>query len=145
MKGTPKKTAEKGKPNLRGKKGAPAGPKRKAPVKTKRAAPRRKEPVPPRKVEFHFSGIEAREVFLSGSFNDWDLHSLPLEKSPQEDWNTVIPLLPGRYEFKAQADGAWIEDGICEVRVEGAEFTLSLPTETAFNPFGTKNSAVLIQ
>jgi hypothetical protein len=144
MKRSPKSLAEKEK-RLEEKEDPPANRSRKASGRTKRVVPRRKEKVHPRKVEFHFAGFEGREVFLSGSFNGWDLRSLPLEKSPQGDWKTVLPLPPGRYEFKAVADGAWIEDGNCEVRVEGAEFTLSLPAEPVFNPFGTRNYVVLVR
>jgi hypothetical protein len=145
MKNIPKNPPEAGKRSLRKKEPSEAGIKKKAPSGAKRASTHKKETVPSQKVEFLFSGIEAREVFLCGDFNSWDLHSLPLEKNLKGEWEAVFPLAPGRYEFKAVADGAWIENGCCEVRVEGTDFTLSLPTESVFNSFGTRNLVVTVR
>jgi hypothetical protein len=144
MKNISQNPPEAGKRSLRNKEPSEAGTKKKAPSRAKRAAARKKETVPQRKLEFHFSGIEAREVFLCGDFNSWDPRSFPLEKNQEGEWEGVVPLAPGRYEFKTVADGAWIENGFCEVRVEGTDFTLSLPTESVFNPFGTRNLVVTI-
>ncbi len=139
MKKTSRISAKAGKRTLREKKPSEATAEKKAPSRAKRAASREVETVPPRKVEFHFFGIEARDVFLCGDFNSWDIHSLPLEKNLEGEWEAVVSLAPGRYEFKTVADGLWIENGYCEVRMEGTDFTLSLPLEWVFNSFGTRN------
>jgi hypothetical protein len=145
MNRTSQLTPEAGKRSLRKKEPSEAGTKKKAPLGAKRAFARKKLTVPQRKLEFYFSGIEAREVFLCGDFNSWDLHALPLERNMKGEWEAVVPLAPGRYEFKTVADGAWVENGCCEVRVEGTDFTLSLPTESVFNSFGTRNLVVTVR
>jgi Carbohydrate-binding module 48 (Isoamylase N-terminal domain) len=136
---------EAGKRRQRKKEPSEAGTKKKDPSGIKRAGARKKVTMPQWKLEFLFSGIEAREVFLCGDFNSWDLHALPLEKNLKGEWKAVVPLAPGRYEFKTLADGAWVENGCCEVRMEGTDFTLSLPTESVFNSFGTRNLVVTVR
>jgi hypothetical protein len=145
MKKTSQLTPEAGIRSLGKKEPSEAGKKKKAPSGAKRAATRKKVTLPQRKLEFHFSGVEAQEVSLCGDFNSWNLHALPLEKNLKGEWEAVVPLAPGRYEFKAVADGAWVENGSCEVRVEGMDFTLSLPTESVFNSFGTRNLVVTVR
>jgi hypothetical protein len=121
------------------------GTKKKAGPGAKRVVTRRKKAAPLPTVEFLFSGIEAREVFLCGDFNSWEPHSVPLKKNQMGEWEAVVPLAPGRYEFKTLADGAWIENGGCKARVEGTDFILSLPVESVFNSFGTRNLAVRVR
>jgi hypothetical protein len=139
------KTPKAGQRSLRKKETSEPGTKKKAPSGAKRAAIRRKKTVPLHEVEFLFSGVEAREVFLCGDFNSWDPHSLPLEKKQQGEWGAVVPLPPGRYEFKTMGDGAWIQSGGCKVRMEGTDFTLSLPVESVLNSIGTRNLAVTVR
>ncbi len=113
--------------------------------RTRQDLPRRKEPPRRRKVEFQFPGIQGREVFLSGDFNEWNPHIQPLKRSRNGRWKAVLPLMPGRYEFKLLADGAWIEGAACEVRLKGTQYALMLPTEAAPNSFGTLNFAVVVR
>jgi hypothetical protein len=96
-------------------------------------------------VEFQFPGLQAREVFLSGDFNNWNPRLHPLKKTRKGGWSAVLPLPPGRYEFKPLADGEWIEGAACEVRLKGIQFTLMLPTEPAPNSFGTLNFSVVVR
>jgi hypothetical protein len=83
MKKTSKNAPKREKGILRKKEPSGPGSKKKSPSGMKRILARKEDRVPPRKVEFHFSGIEAGEVFLSGDFNSWDFHSLPLKKKPR--------------------------------------------------------------
>ena len=76
-------------------------------------------------VEFTYSAPEAKDVFLAGEFNQWDMDSLPMKQDKKGVWKIKIKLPPGRYEYKFFADDAWVED---------------LPdAELSFNPFGTQN------
>lgn len=145
MKKTLQRPAEERKRSPRKKEPSGASMKKNAPAAEKRAVIRKKEAVPLQKVEFVFSGIESRQVFLCGDFNSWDSRSLPLEKNQQGEWEAVVSLAPGRYEFKALGDGAWIESSGCKIRLEGTDFTLSLPTESVFNSLGTRNLAVTVR
>jgi hypothetical protein len=82
---------------------------------------------------------------LLGDFNAWEPRSFPLERNQNGQWEIVVYLAPARYEFKLVADGAWIENECCHVRLEGTGFTLSLPTETVLNSFGSRNLAVTVR
>lgn len=82
-------------------------------------------------VEFIFHALEAMEVYLAGEFNHWNTKSLPMKKDKDGVWKTEVRLLPGRYEYKFFADGAWVED------IPGAELIS--------NPFGTKNFVIWVK
>jgi hypothetical protein len=57
----------------------------------------------------------------------------------------VVPLAPGRYEFKTFAEGNWVENAPCRVLLEGTSFNLLLETESVFNPYGTRNYGVWVK
>lgn len=63
----------------------------------------------------HFSCLapDNYEVFLAGTFNDWNPKSTPMIKVANGSWNVDVPLLPGRYEFKFVVDGKWCCDPGC--------------------------------
>lgn len=48
----------------------------------------------------------AKQVFLSGSFNEWKVVDIAMEKR-QGNWHVSIPLKPGNYEYKFIVDGEW--------------------------------------
>lgn len=95
-------------------------------IKNNKRAPKSAEDRLNRKnVEFRFYAPEAKEVFIAGEFNNWDIQSLPMKKSKGGFWEKATKLLPGRYEYKTFNDRGWIEDLPGEERVS--------------NPFGTQN------
>jgi 1,4-alpha-glucan branching enzyme len=94
----------------------------------KRSVTKKKENLNVKEVEFSFYAPEAREVFLAGEFNQWDIQSFPMRKDEEGIWRRMVELNPGSYEFKFFVDGAWFED------LTGAQL---VP-----NPFGTQNYAV---
>ncbi len=51
------------------------------------------------------SAADAREVTLTGSFNDWDQAALPMTRSADGQWSADLKLPPGRYEYKFVVDG----------------------------------------
>jgi 1,4-alpha-glucan branching enzyme len=71
-------------------------------------------------IAFYFDAPSAKTVNLAGTFNDWGgtLHGPfnssidPMEKNEQGVWMVVIPLKPGKYEYKFVIDGGvvWKED-----------------------------------
>ncbi|MGA1825583.1 MAG: glycogen-binding domain-containing protein [bacterium] len=82
-------------------------------------------------VEFAFYSPEAKDVYLSGEFNNWDVKATPMKKNKSNYWKTKIALSPGRYEYKFFADGKWVED---------------VPNvEKASNPFGTPNFVINVE
>ena len=52
----------------------------------------------------------------------------PLAPAP---WKIAIHLLPGRYEYNFVVDGNWVEDMLC--------------SEMVPNPFGTRNSVIVVE
>jgi 1,4-alpha-glucan branching enzyme len=74
---------------------------------------------------FTLSAPEAKGVVVTGSFCDWqtDLHELKKNKAGL--WETTLPLVPGRHEYRFLVDGVWRNDPTC--------------TECVANPFGSDN------
>ena len=61
-------------------------------------------------VVFAYFNPRAREVFLAGSFNDWQPRTTPMCKIGGDKWCTELMLLPGRYEYRFVVDGQWQDD-----------------------------------
>jgi 1,4-alpha-glucan branching enzyme len=80
-----------------------------------------------RKVRFVLPFIEAREVYLSGSFNDWNPTAAPMAEAP-EGWALELELPAGAHEYLFVADGRWVAD---------PNNPVSRP-----NPFGGVNSLI---
>lgn len=71
-----------------------------------------------KRVGFKLNAPEAQEVFLAGSFNEWDEGARPLKKDAKGVWRTRISLEPGEYEYRFIVDGEWVDDPECEDRCE---------------------------
>jgi cyclomaltodextrinase len=56
-------------------------------------------------------GRQASGVYLAGSFNDWNPQGRKME-DPDGDgvYTTMLPLAPGRYQYKFVVDGQWSQD-----------------------------------
>jgi hypothetical protein len=75
---------------------------------TARAA---RAPVPTlRVVRFELLAPKAREVFLAGSFNDWNPQATPMLQVNRVRWVKELSLPRGRYEYRFLVDGQWKED-----------------------------------
>lgn len=61
-------------------------------------------------VTFEFFNTTAKQVYLSGDFNCWDLKSCPLTRDQTGRWKASISLAPGRYEYRFFVDGQWCND-----------------------------------
>lgn len=73
---------------------------------------------------------KAQEVFVAGSFNDWQLRATPLQAGGDGKWSVELSLAPGRYEYRFIADGEWAEDPAAQ--------------ESVPNPFGGRNSVLVV-
>jgi 1,4-alpha-glucan branching enzyme len=58
----------------------------------------------------------AENVFVAGTFNDWDPHKDPLKKNTKGQWKTAKYLEPGIYEYRFVVDGVWMDDPSCKSR-----------------------------
>lgn len=105
-----------------------AMPKTGEKTKSKRSA---KATTAERGVTFACHHPDAREVCLAGEFTNWDACLMPLNKSDEGIWSITIQLLPGRYEYNFIVDGNWVQDMLC--------------SEIVPNPFGTRNSVIVVE
>ena len=83
-----------------------------------------------RPVTFAFFSPDAHEVFLAGSFNEWDFKRTPLTKCDTGRWEVEISLKPGTYEYRLVVDGKWQED--------------PMSSRFAANPYGGLNSVIVV-
>ncbi len=61
--------------------------------------------------EFFLSMPAGAEVYLAGSFNDWNETAKPMKWSEERQGYAVRAyLLPGEYEYKFIVNGNWITD-----------------------------------
>ncbi|RKY31586.1 MAG: hypothetical protein DRP74_04590 [Candidatus Omnitrophota bacterium] len=73
---------------------------------------------------------DAREVFLAGDFNQWEVSEETRMTQHNGTWVKTIKLAPGRYRYRFVIDGKWVEDP-------------SNP-EKELNPYGQMDSLVEI-
>ena len=88
----------------------------------------RKEPK--KRVKFALTGEKGRQVYVAGTFNNWD------PTKTRMTWKagvyTAVVWLPrGRYEYKFVVDGVWQMDPQCQ--------------EWAPNGLGSLNSVIVVQ
>lgn len=53
--------------------------------------------------------LDAEQVYLAGSFNDWATNQTLMTKT-EKGWYTTIPLEPYKYYYKYIVDGQWMHD-----------------------------------
>jgi len=70
-----------------------------------------------RRVIFTLEAPEASEVYLCGSFNDWDLTRTPMKRNGNGQWKAQLMLPPGTYEYRLRVDGEWTDDPAAEKHV----------------------------
>lgn len=61
-------------------------------------------------VLFKHNAPGAKNVYLAGSFNNWDASSHPMELAASGFWELVLQLDEGSYQYKFAVDGQWYSD-----------------------------------
>ena len=62
-------------------------------------------------IEFTYTDPYAASVNLAGIFNNWSTNETPLVMGEDGVWRVVMPLGPGRYEYKFVVNGTeWVAD-----------------------------------
>ncbi len=79
----------------------------------------------------------ADEVFLAGSFNNWDATETPMVRDEDGLWTASLNLAPGRYEYKFVVDGDWCCEPECTVPNVDC-------TNCIMNDFGTMNRVLAV-
>ena len=83
--------------------------------------------------EFHVVHLRvfkdgARNVYVAGTFNDWNPQRTPLERNADGEWVIALSLAPGDYEYRFVADDQWMDD--------------PLSCRNVANPFGGVNAVL---
>jgi hypothetical protein len=81
---------------------------------------------------------KAREVFVAGTFNDWNPKSHPLKRTGDGQWVLTLDLPPGRYEYKFVIDGEWCCEQGCDKPYDGCPNCVA-------NQFGTMNRVLVVE
>ena len=82
-------------------------------------------------VEFSIYAPNAKKVTIAGDFNGWSKVADPLsDRDGDGIWKIIIPLKPGRYEYKFVVDDRWIADPSNPKMVDDG--------------FGGKNSVIVV-
>ena len=72
----------------------------------------------------------AKKVCVAGSFNGWKPEATPLTQTGNGQWSGDLAVKPGRHEYLFVVDGQWLPDPKAK--------------ETVANPFGGRNSVLLV-
>ena len=91
-------------------------------------SPKKINPAEP--VRFILINPDATEVFVVGSFNNWNPCTTPMTDLGHGRWIRDLMLPPGRYEYQFVVDGRWMHDRTAR--------------ESVVNPFGGINSVVMV-
>ena len=71
-------------------------------------------------VKFEFNAHPKSEVFVAGTFNDWNDRKMKLKEEDAGVYQTSLLVPPGRHEYKFIVDGRWCPDPNCGERVSNA-------------------------
>ncbi len=99
-------------------------------VLKKPAVPKASDGASPASVALKLRAPAAKEVFVAGSFNGWQVGATPLRPAQGGEWQGELTLTPGRYEYLFVVDGTWLPDPCAN--------------EAAPNPFGGWNSVLSV-
>jgi len=83
-----------------------------------------------RQVAIQVKAPGAREVLVTGSFIDWSKEGVRLSHKGSGEWQAVLSLEPGEYQYRLLVDGEWQDHH---------EALLRQP-----NPFGTANCVLKV-
>ena len=87
-----------------------SGPRGRGPVLTGRRPTEIRAAGRPRAITFRLLAPAAREVFLGGSFNDFNGSENPMVRGSEGIWEITLSLPPGRHTYKFKVDGDWLLD-----------------------------------
>ena len=63
-----------------------------------------------RRILFSLVNPQAREVSVAGEFNGWNPATHPMKSNGNGNWQKIMMLPPGQYEYKFLVDGQWRND-----------------------------------
>ena len=79
-----------------------------------------------KKVSFCLQTKPGSEVFVAGSFNDWNPKQFRLRAVPDDGvFKIALTLPPGRHEYKFIVDGEWRLDPSCSALLSNNQGSLN--------------------
>jgi chromosome partitioning protein len=78
------------------------------------------------KMNFIVNAPDAKEVFIVGDFNNWQMNESSRMEKVNDTWQKSLQLDPGNYRYRFVIDGQWTED--------------SLNPKKSRNPYGEMDS-----
>jgi 1,4-alpha-glucan branching enzyme len=84
-----------------------------------------------KRVTFHLETEPGKEVYIVGSFNDWDPEKKMMIEDEDGKYSATLMLPKGRHEYKFIIDNEWCID--------------NKNTEHVQNEHGTWNSVVVVE
>lgn len=84
-----------------------------------------------KKVKFGLRADAGSNVFVAGTFNNWDAKSNKMKRGKNGVYTTTMLLPPGRYEYKFVVNDVWCVDPEC--------------SEWTPNEHGSLNSVLVVQ
>jgi 1,4-alpha-glucan branching enzyme len=81
-------------------------------------------------VKFALNKPDAKSVSVCGEFNQWSIGAAPMKRRHDGQWETVLELAPGRYQYKFVIDGEWMPDPTARENIP--------------NPHGSLNSVITV-
>ena len=58
-------------------------------------------------VRIGYFNPDARDVYLAGTFNNWETNTLAMERDRTGNWSVELSLPPGEYRYRLVVDGEW--------------------------------------
>ena len=83
-----------------------------------------------KRVRFASFNPNAHEIFVVGSFNNWNPRATPMKRDALGDWSVEVRLPPGEYRYRFLVDGAWCDDPSAQL--------------TAMNSYGSFDAIVSV-
>ena len=78
------------------------------------------------KVRFELSAEQGSQVFVAGTFNNWDPTANPLKDNPGSGYcKATLRIPPGTHEYKFIVNGVWTLDPNCSDWVPNAYGSLN--------------------
>ena len=73
---------------------------------------------------------DAKQVVVTGDFTRWSKEQVRMAKGPNGEWQALLNLSPGEYQYRLIVDGEWRDHAEAQKRVA--------------NPYGTQNCILTV-
>lgn len=93
-------------------------------------SPKESKPTALKRVRFLTQVAGAKEVILTGDFTNWATDKIKLNSIGEGEWETILKLPSGDYQYRLIVDGQWKDDTRATKRVP--------------NSFGTENNILTV-